>query len=220
MIGQSKTLSIQHGLYANKFEEDFSKKKNLYKLYKILNWQNQNLLTYIDFFKEKFVFYNEDRFNKLKNFESIELILHDSSSLIELAQSFNINKETLSDIFYEWEVKFIPTNSSIGLKEFFRIYNKYLFIKKGFPYKEAKKIADTIDLFIYNWYSNEISQVSDNTYWYDDNQLLSIYMELVLPKKYVTFFGYNLDYSKNALLELKKRLLPSLTINYIDISWR
>lgn len=203
-----------------RFSDFFIPKTLLYRIFLIFSWQIKSFIDYLNFIKYGFGLYEKPYINKnLRNFVDLNINYIDEQSIQDVQTNLGLSENTLTLARLEWESKFIPKTTEAGLKEYFKLYVRENLLEKGIDDNTITDILNSAYLNVYNWFDSSISSISDDVYFYEENNNLTVYIEITLPKKYMSYFGVFSEYAKNIKVKLEKRLAPTIKIGYLEMIW-
>lgn len=225
----NKDVPTKHGNNVNRFPDYTRSWTNLKKLYTVVTYQIYSAMDYLWHFRDGYRFYGTKKpiSNSYRNFPSRYPVTDGASDkdLIRLARSFNIQEDTFSRIFFEWESKFTYRTTVSGIENFIQIFFKYELIDKLLSEEEAADIASQIKVETKSWYDIDITE-ADNVYFFDDINVLSLYLEVYIPIEHSRYF-VNVRDRLNKLIrtvgdfgEDEKAIVPSSNFKRIEIIWR
>ena len=224
-----KSNRVANSNNETRFPEEFSGWTNIKKLYMVVVQQIYSIKDYLWSFWDSYRFYKtgnsfSGRFRNYPNYYEPTDGASDKE-LIRLARSFNIESDTFSRIFFEWESKFTFKTTVAGIEEFIQIFFKYELIDKLISEEEAERISKLVKVETKSWYDTDITE-ADNVYFFDDINVLSLYLEVYLPIEYSRYF-VNLEDRIQKLIQSvgdfgpnTKSIVPSSNFKTLEIIWR
>lgn len=219
----NKTIFVNFGINKEKYRSNFDFEGEIQKYLRVFSHQILSVLDYLYDFLNTYRFFPTGYSYKgvTKNFPSYFLVEDgaDQQNLRSLARSFNINKELINDILFEWESKFIEKTTEIGIDLYIRHYFKYFTISLIDDTDVADEVYNNISTNVFEWNNNEISEISSNIYFNEINSL-SVYLEISLPKKYSHILMSAVQKIKEIFLDLNKLLAVGIKIKFIEFIWR
>lgn len=205
------------------FPFEHHKSSSFKRLYTIFSWQILNARAYLRRVFDSYRFFPVGKSASLPGtnaegrFESPDGA--SDSDLIRLAESFGITEDTYSRILFEWESKFTPKTTEDGIEDFIRLFFKHDLINRMVGEERAELISKQMHVSIKSWYDMEITE-NDNVYSFDDNEVFTLYLELVIPPAYARHL-INLKPKTDALMVvLKNVVVPTAKIKFLEVSWR
>lgn len=211
-----------------RFPDYYNAWTNIKKLYTVVAYQVYSAIDYLKDFRNHYRFYQTGKSTtgEYRNFpDSYELTDGASdSNLLRLARSFNIEETTFSRIFFEWENKFTPRTTEEGIERFVKLFFKYELLEKIVDYELAEEISESIQVNVKPWYNNDVTEM-DNIYFFEDYNVLGLYLEVYLPSeygKYLVNMYERIPALINAVGDFKlgKSIVPSSHFQRLEIVWR
>lgn len=216
-----KQLQTDYTNHQSRFNDNLNQRSGLTKFYLALSWQIQSFLYLARKILVSNVFYPPSlRPDPMKNFNKESRRGYTERTVQDLAGNFGITERSMEKILLEWESRLIPHTNVSGIKDFIIGFVKYYLAGKGVDFLEAEHVAEKVQVYLYNWYDNEISPAQDNVYFYDDHLPLGMYVEIIFPREHFDKIGSVERYAKELLPVLKKRIVTSGKIIYFEFGWR
>lgn len=220
---ESKTIFVSFGISKSRFRDNFFVESELQKYLRAFSLQIVSIKDYFyDLFNNyKFFSFNFSFKGITKNFfDYFETEgFAEEQNLRDLARSFNIQASDPLEILFEWESKFLEKSTKVGINNYVKLKTYYEVYKKTKNENLARSASDELFLNIYEWHDFDISEDSDTVYT-PENQFLSVYIEIVLPKTYFIFLSNYFAKVKEIFNFISKELPISVKVKYIEIIWR
>lgn len=218
-----KTIFVTFGITKTRFRDNFEFESEIQKYMRVFSYQMLSIRDYLYEFLNTYRFFEVGLSFKgyTKNFPEYS-ITEDSAeeiSLVRLATAFNIQKKEVSDVLFSWESKFIERVTKEGLNNYLKLFIKYDLNKRSNSESLSSQIAEEVAVYVYEWGYFDISDDTQNVYA-SDNDPLTIYVEILLPKKYFQYLSYIPLKIKEIFEELKKVVAVGIKIKFIEFVWR
>lgn len=218
-----KTIFINFGITHSQFREKFYLDSEIQKYFRVFSLQ---VLSAKDYFYE---FLNTYKFFKLPySIKDVNINFGDyyrteskaeEQRLRDLARSFGINKSDPIDILFEWEIKFLEKSTKIGIENYIKLKVFYEVYKKTKDMDLANEIKNMLKINIFEAEDFQVSEDS-STVFLPEKNALSVYVEIVLPKKYFEFLSNFFAKVKEIFNFIARELTISVKVKYIEIIWR
>lgn len=219
----SKTIFVSFGISKSRFRDNFFVESELQKYLRAFSLQMISIRDYFyDLFNNYKFFSFDFSFRGItKNFfDYFETEgFAEEQNLRDLARSFNIQASDPIDILFEWESKFLEKSTKRGINSYVKLKTYYEVYKKTKSKQLAQNASDNLSVNIYEWHDFDISEDSDTVYT-PENQFLSVYIEIILPKEYFIFLSSYFTNVKQIFEFISKELPISVKVKYIEIIWR
>lgn len=221
-ISLYKKLSSNISNLQERFNDVFIKKSNIYKLFLVVSWQIKSVIDYLDDFRLSYGFYDKPHLNtRIKNY-TLPKKFDKSEFKRKFLQGLvrkNDMPNTTNVIDFLWGSVLLSNVTENGIENTVRLYLELMLKNKGVSPSNAKSIAQNVKIYIKNWYENSVSDITDTIYSYNSQQVLRIYLELGIPKKYATTIGSMLYYSKDLIDLLNKKITVGSKVSHIEVNW-
>lgn len=219
-----KSILVSFGINQEKFGDRFLRESEIQKYLRVFSLQILSVQDYLFEVINSYRFFSTGlSYRGIHNNFPEYFRAEDGAEeqkMFDLADSFAVVANSYQDILFLWESLFIEKTTSSGLEKFLKLKIKYEVLKRFVNPILADEVTNVISLKVYDWYDEDISEFSSNVYTNDNNNFLSIYLEIILDKKY---FSYLKGYFTNVAQlfnDILNRLALSIKIKFIEIIWR
>lgn len=218
-----KEVGTQNSNNKSKFPDYTGIWTNLKRLYTIISWQIYSVKLYLYHFLDSTRFYRigQSKSGEINNFSDYYEQTDGAADadLLKLAKSMGISATDFSSIMLEWESKFLPRTTEEGIKSFIKLFLQYNLVGKGMNEKDAATAVENVEVVTKNWYNSTITD-GNNVYFYNDSNLLQIYIEIIIPKDQKKNF-FNMRTKIYDLIKLVYQVIvPTVKISYVEVIWR